>query len=692
MEFRNDINGLRAVAVLLVLLFHFHEPGFGGGFIGVDVFFVVSGFLMTGIILSGLEKHSFSVLGFYRARLVRLYPALLAVVAATLLFGLIFVEPGALESIARDGISALLFVSNIVFWQQHGYFGASPEAMWMLHTWSLSVEWQFYLVFPVVLALAFPWLTGATSRFALLLIGFVLSLTLSVVLGTCFPNNDRIVSAEFYLLPPRAWEMLAGGLVAMWPWRAPFWAARAAGLLEFVGIALVLSSLFFSENTAWPSYVALLPVGGTMLVLAARAPRTALDFAPLQRIGTWSYSIYLWHWPMVAAIAYFSLSGPLVAPSAFVLSMLAGWASFTFVEQPCRTLLRGKPSAPHGTSSRNMIGMGLTALAVIAIGSAVTVDHGVPQRGRAMADLYRGSLVAATDFGFPPHCEGTNIFGTALRPCTLGHASDHDDDVLVMGDSFAQMWYAHIAEFKEALAGHAVVFITKGGCPPVAGLDRTSPGFACSSFHRLAMEQAQSSRYHTIIFAGMWTSYFTRNKTNSVICGKDGARISAGTEGGLTAALDGIAQDLDDLHARGKNLVVLTTSPYPSFDVPAELRRRLFEGKAVPSDWTFDFAAIMAESQPIDAGLMRMQDHGATVVDLARLLCRDMICPLEHNGMLLYVDGSHLRGKYAALAGSFLDPFTTVRGESSEDRDLNVKQKSDPPCPNCSTEFSASRR
>ncbi|MGB3418047.1 MAG: acyltransferase [Mesorhizobium sp.] len=216
MKFREDINGMRAVAVILVLLFHFGAPGFDAGFIGVDVFFVISGFLMTGIIVAGLEQRRFSVLGFYRARIARLYPALLAVVAATLAFGLAFVEPGALEGIARDGIAALLFVSNFVFLKQAGYFGAQADTMWLLHTWSLSVEWQFYLIYPIVLALAFPFLPSRLGRFGLLLAGFVLSLALSTVLGTVF-DNDRIISADFYMLPPRAWEMLAGGLVVLWP-------------------------------------------------------------------------------------------------------------------------------------------------------------------------------------------------------------------------------------------------------------------------------------------------------------------------------------------------------------------------------------------------------------------------------------------------------------------------------------------
>lgn len=657
MTFRKDINGLRAVAVLLVLLFHFGAPGLGAGFIGVDIFFVISGFLMTGIIVSGLEKRRFSILGFYRARVARLYPALLAVVAATLLFGMVFVEPGALEEIARDGIAALLFVSNFVFLKEAGYFGAPADAMWLLHTWSLSVEWQFYLIYPIVLAVAFPFLPSRMSRFLLVAAGFVLSLALSALMAS-FDDKARIISADFYMLPPRAWEMLAGGLVVLWPWRAPAWARERAALLEIAGLLLILLSLpLFSPVTPWPSYVALLPVAGTMLVLAANAPRSVLSAAPLQFLGAWSYSIYLWHWPLVAAIAYFGFAGPLVAPAAFAASLLAGWASYRFIEQPCRTLLKETPGKPHRTRIALMAGLGCSTLAVSAAGAVTMLDRGIPQRNEAVAAIYQESLDASADYRFPlSRCGGTTTFRKA-RPCELGTPSQNSD-VLVIGDSFAQMWYARVAELEPHLTDHAVVFITQGGCPPISGLEREAPGFGCSSFHRLEMEQAMSERYGTVIFAGMWASYFEKAQSNSTLCDRNGAcGISASTEAGLDAAIDSLARDVDILRANGKTVVVLTTSPYPAFNVPKEWRRRLFAGDAPPADWSFDFNAIVTRSQPIDAGLKKLEAHGAAVIDLAGLLCRDMICPAAREAVPLYTDASHLRSNYAAVVGTFLDPF-----------------------------------
>jgi hypothetical protein len=174
----------------------------------------------------------------------------------------------------------------------------------------------------------------------------------------------------------------------------------------------------------------------------------------------------------------------------------------------------------------------------------------------------------------------------------------------------------------------------------------------------MEMEEALSERYRTVILAGMWASYFDKIEPNSTLCDRAGTcGLSASTEAGLAAAIDNLAHDIGALRALGKSVVVLTTSPYPAFNVPAELRRRIFAGNPPPADWTFDFGAITTRSQPIDAALKTLTAHGASVVDLTQLLCREMICPAARNAVPIYTDASHLRSNYAAAVGGFLDPF-----------------------------------
>ena len=295
MQFRLDINGLRAIAVLAVLLFHFKIPGFKGGFIGVDVFFVISGFLMTRIIVGRIEKGNFGVLDFYRARAVRIVPALLAMCLFVLGWAWFYLMPQDYELLAKHALGSVTFLSNIAYWSEASYFAETAYGKWLLHTWSLSLEWQFYLLYPLLIAALvklFKSNMRALRMWICLL--FVISLACSILM------TPRSSSAAFFLLPSRAWEMLAGGLVCLYPlqlkprWKLP---------VEVTGILLIGASIaLFHPNHAWPGWRALGPVVGCVLVLAAASQRSLLASMPFQWLGNLSYSVYLWHWPVVVAL------------------------------------------------------------------------------------------------------------------------------------------------------------------------------------------------------------------------------------------------------------------------------------------------------------------------------------------------------------------------------------------------------
>ena len=325
MKFRKDINGLRALAVVAVVLFHFDASLLTGGFAGVDVFFVISGFLMTSIIVSGLQKERFSIIGFYLARGRRIIPALAVLCLILLIFAWFFLPPIDYDLLAKHSLSSVSFLSNMVFWQEAGYFDAASHEKWLLHTWSLSVEWQFYIIYPLVL-LACVKLFGFKPIRWLVLIATVLGLGLSAYASVKWP------SLAFYSLPTRAWEMMLGGLAFLFPWQL---SAQHKRIVELLGIALILLSYFtLTGNDVWPGYLALIPTLGTYLVIVAATKQSFITGNTVsQWLGKVSYSLYLWHWPVVVAIGYFAFDSAYTLWFGIALCLVLASLSFYLVER-----------------------------------------------------------------------------------------------------------------------------------------------------------------------------------------------------------------------------------------------------------------------------------------------------------------------------------------------------------------------
>ncbi len=295
MTFRKDINGLRAFAVLAVLLFHFHITGFSGGFSGVDVFFVISGYLMTGIIFSRIQKDNFSIIDFYIARAKRIIPALAILCIILMILGNFYLYPDDYRGLLRDVKNSLFFKSNISYGNDFNYFSTPPQENWLLHTWSLSVEWQFYIIYPILVALLCKYLKEPITKIILIIITLVSFIAANILV---YQNP----TSTFYLLPTRAWEMLAGGLVFLLPITLT---NKTRFSLAIAGLLLIIIGFFFiTEGTAWPSYLTLIPVVGTMLVLYGHTELFITNNSVAQFIGKISYSLYLWHWPIAVFLYY----------------------------------------------------------------------------------------------------------------------------------------------------------------------------------------------------------------------------------------------------------------------------------------------------------------------------------------------------------------------------------------------------
>src|ERR1700681_4649549 len=377
-RYRPDIDGLRAIAVMLVVNFYAFPEAMPGGFIGVDIFFVISGFLITGIIVRELDQQRFSLLGFYNRRIRRIFPALIVVLGATLVLGWLWMLPVAFAQLSADVFASAAFFSNIALLLQSGYFDIESAKKPLLHLWSLGIEEQFYLFWPLILMLA------ARLRLSLLATASVIGVA-SFVLNVALIGSNPV--ATFYLPFTRAWELLAGAALAC-SWSQISQTTAASNWRAGVGLALIaVAAAVLDTKSSFPGWWAILPVAGATLLLSAPAAwwcRTVLASRPLVWIGLISYPLYLWHWPLLVFFAIIKF-GPLTLPEReliLLLSAVLAWLTYWQVESPFRF---GRPS-PLKLAGL-CAGMVLIALAGGIVVQGRGLDFRLPPEIRAMADV-----------------------------------------------------------------------------------------------------------------------------------------------------------------------------------------------------------------------------------------------------------------------------------------------------------------
>jgi peptidoglycan/LPS O-acetylase OafA/YrhL len=376
LSYRPDIDGLRAIAVLLVVLNHVGFSAFSGGFIGVDVFFVISGYLITGIILGQMHKGSFSFTDFYIRRARRILPALYVVLLGVMVAGYYLFLPSDYSFLSQSTLSAITFASNIFFWKNSGgYFSSSAEEMPLLHIWSLSVEEQFYFIWPLALLFILKLKTKSAR------IGVVAGL-LVVSFGLAELGVQNAWSSSYFLLPSRAGELFVGALLAFWlAKRQPVNDASViANVLSLTGLVMVLAPAFVLDNASgFPGVNALIPCVGAGLIIISRAMgknavSLILESRPFVFIGLISYSLYLWHWPLISFLHYSRVEITIeIAVGLVIASIVLGYLSWRFVEQTFR-----HNNKPVGRGFAAVTA--LAGLFVVSFPIAVYLKDGVPSR------------------------------------------------------------------------------------------------------------------------------------------------------------------------------------------------------------------------------------------------------------------------------------------------------------------------
>lgn len=602
-----------------VLLYHFQIGGVTGGYAGVDVFFVISGFLMTAIILPAVESGKFSLSSFYLARVRRIYPALLALCLAVLLFGWFWLAPYLYEDVGKGAGSSLLFFSNHAFNRPIGYFAEPAHGNWFLHTWSVSVEWQFYLLYPLFLLALAKWLPRSRN-----VIGAALGVLLLSSLATCLYMTTHKPTSAFFLLPSRAWELLAGSLVFLYGARHIPETLRK--IFEITGFALIVFIIFFADsNTPWPGYFALIPVlAATLILLAAREHSWFTGNALAQVLGRWSYSIYLWHWPLAVGLGYFALRDDARWVAAMLTASIAlGWASYTLIEQPSAKWM-------HKHSPRwNWSATGMAFCVVFSIAAVAYFGKGVAHPIRLPADVLTANN-GKLDISRMSSCN------FAESNCVLGSGPVR---VFVWGDSHAIAAVHAVAESIPAAEG-SVRFFAQMSCPVLfnARSEGGKDPLFCTRFNDMAFAELQKESPETPVLIIQRTDQFI-GPGRKWLHFDDSPTDTASDQ--FHVYRQHQIDSLCRIAARNPVYVLLPIPTMP-YDVPAELTRSLIQtGQAPPIEVTR--SAYAETRQPI-VNVLRAASEKCDVRLLEPMpyLCTDTTCKGVVDGRPLYSDNNHL--------------------------------------------------
>lgn len=646
MDYRRDIDGLRTIAVVPVVLFHAFPHWLRGGFVGVDIFFVISGYLITGLLIGDIDAQRFSLLGFYERRARRILPALMVVLAACVVGAAILYLPVDFRSFSASLLATSVFASNLQFWRMSGYFDGGLETQPLLHTWSLAVEEQFYLFFPPLLALlAYRWRRQ--------LVPILLTLA-AFSLIACIHITSKNPQFAFYMLPTRAWELLIGALLALGA--VPYLQHQATQqTLSLIGLALILFSVIaYSQETAFPGAAALAPTLGAALIIYSGSQGStwvakALSHRLMVGVGLLSYSLYLWHWPLLAMLRYYAIEEPSAGLRilAVVASLVLAGLSWKYVENPVRRRqVWNTRSAVFGMA-------GMASALALAIGVLGFFSHGLPGRfPKEIAELGSTRSSKTLRSADREHCIGVSVADVAAgRLCEIGHRdAGSAPGFLLWGDSQAETFRGAIASLAEN-AGEWGYFAGRPGCPPLLDVQRTdaNPVRGCLELNEAVVRFVREQNIKKVILGARWTL----NLTGQPYQGEHGngpVWTAPGAGSSNAAAVEhGIRRSIETLIAGGARIFLVSGVPEVGVDVPRAMALQQHFSR------TLQIAPRLDTFMSRNAGSLHLletigSDYPAvTLLHPYKNLCSSVtgICRIELNGVPWYCDDDHL-----SLAGA----------------------------------------
>jgi peptidoglycan/LPS O-acetylase OafA/YrhL len=642
--FRADIEGMRAVAILLVAGYHARVPGFGGGYVGVDVFFVLSGYLITWLLVAEAERTgTIDFVRFYSRRARRLLPALVVVMLVSVLIGAVVYAPFEHRDLANTAVATAAYLSNVYFaWASTDYLGAEQENNPLLHTWSLSVEEQFYLIWPLFVLLVFTaWTAGEVARGRRrLLLGMTAIAAVSLLVSVYLTGARQ--PWAFFLSPTRAWEFAAGALALLVPAFRSSPSRDAGGqLLGWVGLAGVLvAASYYDETTPFPGVAALLPVASTVLLLRANAtPRPStlarvLSARPLQAIGRLSYSWYLWHWPVLVFAAALYPDLTLAARLALLgLSLVLAETSFRLVEDPLRH---------NRWLSRPTWRSLAMAVVLTAFGVGLSFSWRDAATGWAASGVQRSYTHIRSDIPeiYAMDCDDW-YYSSRVVECAFGDERAPRTAILI-GDSHAGQWFSMVEPMTTGGEWKLVV-MTKSACPVVDvsfvydAIGRTYS--ECDQWRAGALERIRELSPDLVIVGVADTYPFTAEEWRA------GTRTAIGA-----------------ISASSERVVLIRDTPSPGFDVPTCLARLAWRPRLVPPEpCEFQGAATSTNAHEAQLAVVSGLEN-VHLFDVNGSICRSGRCRIALDDIVVFRDGSHVTDSFArSLAGRFFRYLAGVR-------------------------------
>lgn len=499
LKYRSDIDGLRALAVLSVVIFHINKEWLPGGFIGVDIFFVISGFLITGILHREISEGSFSYISFYNRRIKRILPTFFFVVISTSILSALVMLPNDFLYYMKSVGSTLVFSSNMFFGFAVDYFSPNTEEYPLLHTWSLAVEEQYYILFPIALIVLSKIFRGGRYVVYSLLIACITSIIISCLL----PLFPSWIKYNYYWLPSRTYELMIGSIAAIAS-RGKNTISENGWILSASGMAMIVISLIFiKENPEFPGYIAMIPCIGTALILLsggreAGAVNKILSLKPIVFVGLISYSLYLWHWPILAVMRYISNDGTLNNSQiviAVAVMFVMSYATWKFIENPVR-------KSDMGLIKSSVLYYFIPALVLGVVTYGAIVTDGYPQRYGAKND----QMKKETTYMVTPFCHNREI-----GDCTFGDKNKKPNTYMI-GDSHAGHYSAMMDEFGKKI-GFSFVEKSVDACYPLLDVGGQFPSnkepfytYLCPQLIKKA--SVEYKKYKNIVFAGVWSEHF----------------------------------------------------------------------------------------------------------------------------------------------------------------------------------------